>query len=142
MRVTIPSCEQHEGFSSITVTISDYCPKCGKKRGIDTIHKGFSYDGSRRLVVDCWTNPCGHVDKYSEVREEVKNTFPFINSHITDLTELDLGAIEVWKGSKGDELVDIEWADGVSAFNLQKVLNLICEKGSVTKSELVDECLV
>ena len=72
MTVTIPACEQHEGFFSMTVTISDYCPKCGKKRGINTIHKGFSYDGSRRLVVDCWTNPCGHVDKYSEVREEVK----------------------------------------------------------------------
>lgn len=72
MTVTIPACEQHEGFASMTVTISDYCPKCGKKRGVDTIHKGFSYDGSRRLVVDCWTNPCGHIDKYSEVREEVK----------------------------------------------------------------------
>ena len=141
MRVTIPACEQHEGFSSITVTISDYCPKCGKKRGIDTIHKGFSYDGSRRLSVDCWTNPCGHIDKYFEVREEVKNTFPFINSHIKDLTEWDTGALQVWKDSKGNELVDIEWSDGVSAFDLQKVLNLICEKGSVTKSELVDECL-
>ena len=72
MTVTIPACEQHEGFFSMTVTISDYCPKCGKKRGINTIHKGFSYDGSRKLVVDCWTNPCGHVDKYSEVREEVR----------------------------------------------------------------------
>lgn len=74
MIVTIPSCEQHGGFASMTVTISDYCPKCGGKRGADTIHKGFSYDGSRRLVVDCWTNPCGHIDKYSEVREEVKRS--------------------------------------------------------------------
>ena len=72
MTVTIPACEQHEGIFKMTVTISDYCPKCGKKRGVNTIHKGFSYDGSRRLTVDCWTNPCGHVDKYSEVREEVK----------------------------------------------------------------------
>lgn len=72
MTVTIPSCEQHEGVYSMTVTISDYCPKCGKKRGVDTIHKGFSYDGSRRLVVDCWTNPCGHIDYYSDVREEVR----------------------------------------------------------------------
>lgn len=70
MRVTIPSCEQHEGFFSMTVTISDYCPKCGGKRGVP--YKGFSYDGSRRLVVDCWENPCGHVDKYSEVREELE----------------------------------------------------------------------
>ena len=72
MTVTIPSCEQHEGIFSMTVTISDYCPKCGKKRGVDTIHKGFSYDGSRRLVVDCWTNPCGHTDYYKDVREEVR----------------------------------------------------------------------
>ena len=72
MTVTIPACEQHEGFYSMTVTISDYCPKWGKKRGVDTIHKGFSYDGSLRLVVDCWNNPCGHIDYYSEVREEVK----------------------------------------------------------------------
>lgn len=42
---------------------------------------------------------------------------------------------------KGVDVVDIEWADGVSAFDLVKVLNLIKEKGNVTKSELVDECL-
>jgi len=72
MIVTIPSCENHEGIFFMTVTISDYCPKCGKKRGIDTIHKGFSYDGSRRLVVDCWENPCGHIDYYKDVREEVR----------------------------------------------------------------------
>ena len=140
MRVTIPSCEQHEGFSSITVTISDYCPKCGKKRGIDTIHKGFSYDGSLRLVVDCWDNPCGHVDMYSEVREEVKGTFNFINRNIKDLNEDDMGALQV-REENGIDVVDIEWSDGVSAFNLQKVLNLICEKETVTKSELVNECL-
>ena len=140
MKVTIPSCEQHEGFSSITVTISDYCPKCGKKRGIDTIHKGFSYDGSRRLSVDCWENPCGHVDKYSEVREEVRNTLEFITSHIKDLSEYDIGAYQV-REENGVDVVDIEWNDGVSAFDLQKVLNLICEKESATKNELVDECL-
>ena len=140
MRVTIPSCEQHEGFYKMTVTISDYCPKCGKKRGVDTIHKGFSYDGSLRLAVDCWENPCGHVDKYSEVREEVKNSCSFINSHIKDLNEEDQLAYQV-REENGVDVVDIEWATGVSTLNLQKVLNLICEKGSVTKSELVDECL-
>ena len=70
MTVTIPACEQHEGFYSMTVTISDYCPKCGSKRGVP--YKGFSYDGSRRLTVDLWNNPCGHVDKYSDIRQEVK----------------------------------------------------------------------
>lgn len=141
MRVVIPACEQHEGFSSITVTISDYCPKCGKKRGIDTIHKGFSYDGSRRLSVDCWDNTCGHVDKYSKVREEVKNTFPFINSHIKDLTDWNSSVLHV-REENGVDVVDIEWGVSVFTFDLQKVLNLICEKGSVTKSELIDECLV
>ena len=34
MTVTIPACEQHGGFYSMTVTISDYCPKCGSKRGV------------------------------------------------------------------------------------------------------------
>jgi hypothetical protein len=140
MTVTIPSCEQHEGIFLMTVTISDYCPKCGKKRGIDTIHKGFSYDGSRRLVVDCWENPCGHVDKYSEIREEVKGTLEFITSHITDLEESDCGALQVWNDN-GRNVVDLEWCDGVSAFDLEKVLNLIHEKGSVTKAELCDECL-
>lgn len=70
MTVTIPRCEQHEGMFKTTVKIFDYCPKCGKKRGTDTIHKGFSYDGSLRLTVDCWSNPCGHIDKYSDVRQE------------------------------------------------------------------------
>ena len=64
----------------------------------------------------------------------------FINSHIKDLNEEDQLAYQV-REENGVDVVDIEWADGVSAFNLQKVLNLICERGSVTKSELIDECL-
>jgi hypothetical protein len=50
------------------VTIKDTCPICGQQRGQST--QGTSYDGSRRLSVDTWENPCGHVDKYSAVREE------------------------------------------------------------------------
>lgn len=65
----------------------------------------------------------------------------FINNSITDLHKHDCGAFNIWEASKGEVLVDIEWADGVSAFNLKKVLNLIKRKGKVTKSELVDECL-
>ena len=65
----------------------------------------------------------------------------FINSSIVDLHKHDCGAFNIWEGSKGEALVDIEWADGVSAFNLKKVLNLIKRKSKVTKSELVDECL-
>ena len=55
MTVTIPACEQHEGFYSMTVRISDYCPKCGKKRGIDTVHKGFSMTEADGLLLTAGT---------------------------------------------------------------------------------------
>jgi hypothetical protein len=72
MIVTIPKIAQHCGYPGnlITVEISDKCPKCGARRGI-TRTKGLSYDGSTRLEVDCWTNQCGHIDKYSDVIQEV-----------------------------------------------------------------------
>ena len=74
MKVIIPRVSEHEGYpgNAIEVEISDNCPKCGGKRGepYDTI----SYDGSRRLHVSGWTNPCGHVDKYSDVRVEAAQT--------------------------------------------------------------------
>lgn len=74
MRVTIPACDQHSGHLNnlITIEIKDLCPKCGAKRGI-VQWKGLSFDGSRRLEVDCWRNECDHVDKYSEVRQEKIN---------------------------------------------------------------------
>lgn len=65
----------------------------------------------------------------------------YITKHIIDLTEWDCGALEIWNDGQGNKVVDIEWTDGVSAFNLQKVLKLIDAKGNVTKHELVDECL-
>lgn len=64
-----------------------------------------------------------------------------ITQHISDLTEEDLGAINVWTDNNGNELVNIEWSDGVSSFYLDKVLKLIEEKGNVTKADLVDNCL-
>ena len=70
-----------------------------------------------------------------------KRILKYITKHIIDLTEWDCGALQIWKDTKGNKLVDIEWCDGVSAFDLHKVLNLIKEKGNVTKSELCDECL-
>lgn len=70
-----------------------------------------------------------------------KKALKYITNHITDLSEYDCGALQIWKDNKGNKLVDIEWCDGVSAFYLDKVLNLIKEKGSVTKSELVEYCL-
>ena len=70
MTVTIPRKEEHGGWEGnlATVKILDTCPVCGERRG--DVFKGFSYDGSRRLTVDCWKNPCGHVDKYTAVVKE------------------------------------------------------------------------
>jgi len=66
MIVTIPSRNDHEGIFSMTIEVPDVYPKCGGPRGkpFDTI----SYDGSRRLHCSGWENPCGHIDRYSDVR--------------------------------------------------------------------------
>ncbi len=72
MIVTIPSREQHEGYYSMTIEISDNCPVCGGKRG--ETFETLSFDGSRRLGVSGWHNPCGHIDLYSKVREEYFNS--------------------------------------------------------------------
>lgn len=70
--VSIPAYEQHEGLNSIDINLRWVCPICGKPRG--EIKTGYSYDGSLRLPVDTWKNPCGHIDKYADVRKEaVKN---------------------------------------------------------------------
>lgn len=70
--VTIPACEQHEGYpgNAITIRLHWVCPVCGGERGepYDTI----SYDGSRRLGVTGWRNACGHIDYYCDVREEMR----------------------------------------------------------------------
>lgn len=65
-QVTIPACVEHEGIYSITALLPWVCLECGGPRGEPS--KVLSYDGSRRMVVDGWTNPCGHVEKYSDVR--------------------------------------------------------------------------
>ncbi len=73
MKVTIPICPNHEGsiLSLTTIEIDNKCPKCGSERGVKR-WKGFSYDGSRRIIVDCWENACGHIDKYTDVIREFK----------------------------------------------------------------------
>ncbi len=53
---------------AMTVTLKWTCPVCGGPRGEP--FPSFSYDGSRRLCCDGWINPCGHVDKYDDVRAE------------------------------------------------------------------------
>lgn len=73
MVVEIPKCAEHAGYDGnlIKLEIADTCPKCGNKRAIKA-WRGLSYDGSRRLNVDCWENECGHIDMYSEIRKEGK----------------------------------------------------------------------
>lgn len=64
--ITIPECEEHEGVYATRIFVEWVCLHCGGPRGepFETI----SYDGSRRLGVSGWRNPCGHIEKYSEVR--------------------------------------------------------------------------
>lgn len=52
----------------VTVNIQDSCPKCGGLRGRPERQR-FCEDGVYYLV-DCWENPCGHVDKYPDVLKE------------------------------------------------------------------------
>lgn len=70
--VVIPRTEIHEGYPGNRVTVHLFwvCPVCGGERGepYDTV----SYDGSRRLNVNGWENPCGHIDYYSAAREEAR----------------------------------------------------------------------
>lgn len=68
--VQIPACEMHEGMHAVNVTVPWECSQCGGPRG--EVFRTISYDGSRRLGCDGWTNPCGHVDKYAAVRQEAR----------------------------------------------------------------------
>ena len=68
--VIIPAFEEHQGLYAIKGKLYWVCPECKKKRGeIKTVR---SYDGSQVLFCDGWTNPCGHIDKYADVRKEAK----------------------------------------------------------------------
>src|ERR1051326_7542605 len=66
--VTVPAAHEHQGLFSKKVTLRWFCPECGARRGEP--FATFSYDGSRRLGVDGWKNPCGHVYYYADVRKE------------------------------------------------------------------------
>lgn len=68
--VQIPACDEHAGLLSTWVSVDWTCLACGGPRG--QVFRTVSYDGSRRLAVDGWTNPCGHLDSYANVRLEAK----------------------------------------------------------------------
>lgn len=68
MIVTIPSHPNHNGQELASFEISDICPVCKGPRG--QVFGTHSFDGSRRLNVDGWNNPCGHVDTYEAIRKE------------------------------------------------------------------------
>ena len=64
----------------------------------------------------------------------------YINNHIDDLHTGDCGAMHIWKNENERELVDIEWNDGFCAFDLEKVMSLIEERGTITRYEISEEC--
>lgn len=66
--VRIPGSTDHAGQHLITLTLRWVCPTCSGPRG--EITPAISYDGSRRLACDGWSNPCGHIDFYADVRAE------------------------------------------------------------------------
>lgn len=76
--VTIPNRDDHDARqeNTVTLTVAWVCPVpgCGGPRG--EVARGLSFDGSRRLVVDTWTNACGHVDLYEDVRAEAGHSEP------------------------------------------------------------------
>ena len=68
--VRIPGSTDHDGHHLITVTLPWVCPPCGEPRG--PVIATLSYDGSRRLACDGWSNPGGHIDRYATVRAEAR----------------------------------------------------------------------
>lgn len=66
--VQIPGSEDHDGHHLITVAVLWQCRQCGGPRG--EVYRTVSYDGSRQLACDGWTNPCGHIDFYQAIRRE------------------------------------------------------------------------
>lgn len=128
MQVTIPKITEHCGYvgNLVTIEISDNCPKCGAKRGVKR-WEGLSYDGSRRLNVDCWANECGHIDKYSEViREYYGKVTPleylYLSGFIpnSDLNFCTDSGIEYYIGYKGTEAAIVALIEDENTYLLPK----------------------
>ncbi|AXE37153.1 hypothetical protein [Chromobacterium phragmitis] len=67
--VMIPARDEHEGHYSMIVTLPWACLHCGGPRGEPSWTT--SWDGSRRLNIHGWENPCGHTEKYSAIRARI-----------------------------------------------------------------------
>jgi hypothetical protein len=69
MQVTVLD-RGRDGWSMnlVTITISDQCAVCCGPRGTP-VKRAFFEDGES-YSVDCWMNPCGHLDSFAAVIEE------------------------------------------------------------------------
>jgi len=85
--VTVPARAEHEGYAATTATLSWICPKCGGLRGEP--FDGLVFDGSRRLAVHQWHNPCRHVDQYPDVRAEAAAAEKRESVYVTTIGEID-----------------------------------------------------
>lgn len=52
----------------VSVTIADDCPRCGGPRGVPVSTR--QHEDGETYWVSTWTNPCGHIDAYTEVARE------------------------------------------------------------------------
>lgn len=68
--VTIPGTENHGGYMALKLVLPWVCRKCGDKRGEP--FKVTDWDGDRKMIVDAWRNPCGHIELYSEIRGDLQ----------------------------------------------------------------------
>lgn len=50
------------------IIISKKCPCCGAERGEPKLTR--QYDNGDYRYIHIWKNPCGHIDKYTEVLKE------------------------------------------------------------------------
>jgi hypothetical protein len=71
--ITIPARVEHDGCHAVALTVPWACIHCGAPRGEPFLTE--SWDGSRRLPVHGWRNPCGHPELYSDVRAHYAANF-------------------------------------------------------------------
>jgi hypothetical protein len=73
MVVRVPAAGERLGeLKAETVTIRPTCRVCGAPRGWNTVEAFRLPVGDTELVVDRWSNPCGHTDAYGDILEEAR----------------------------------------------------------------------